>query len=171
MKKFLVILLCAFFVSGCAPYKVVRGTKPPAKDGYVFLRDGVMLPEYTIGEGGLAPDNVYLAKERFKRRRKTVEAYYKKMGVIENRFKENIPDRLGYTLGMVGSVFTLPVRTVKSYRHEYDLKYRARVDRADAEKDALEKTRLEKLRADLNNYIKQDVEQEKRDKETKAAVK
>ncbi len=171
MKKILIVLLCLVLLSGCAPYKVVRGTKPPVKDGYVFLRDGVMLPEYTVGDGGIAPDNVYLAKERFKRRRKTVEVYYKKMGIIDNRFKENVPDRLGYTLGIVGSVFTLPVRTLKSYRHEYDPKYRARVDRAEAEKEALEKARLEKLKTELNDYIKLDLEQEKRDKEAKAAAK
>lgn len=163
--------MCLSLVSGCAPYKVVRGIKPPVKDGYVFLRDGVMLPEYTIGEGGAAPDDVYLAKERFKRRRKTVEEYYKKMGVIDNRFKENVPDRLGYTLGIVGAVFTLPLRTVKAYRYEYDPKYHARVDRAGAEKEALEKARMEKLRAELNDYINRDLEQEKHDKDAKAAAK
>ena len=171
MKMILALFLSLTLVSGCAPYKVVRGIKPPVKDGYVFLRDGVMLPEYTIGVGGVAPDNVYLAKERFKRRRKIVEEYYKKMGIIENRFRENIPDRLGYTLGIMGSMFTLPVRTVKSYCYEYNRKYHAKVDKVAAEKEALEKARMDKLRTELKDYIKRDLEQEKRDLEAKAAAK
>lgn len=162
MKKNIIFFVCLALLSGCAPYKVVRGDKPSDnKVGYVVARDGVVVPEYTVGENGTIPDDVYLAKERFKRRRRTVEGYYKKMGIIENRFRENVPDRLGYTLGIMGSVFTLPVRTYKSYRYAYDPKYKERVDKAKAQQEALEQARLEKLQAELKDYIRRDLEQEK----------
>lgn len=162
MKKILMVLLCLALLSGCAPYKVVRDPKQPAdKLGYVVTRDGVVVPEYTVGENGVIPDDSYLAKERFKRRKKTVEEYYKQMGLIDNRFKENVPDRLGYMLGIAGSVFTLPVRTYKSYRYACDADYRERVDKAQAQQEALEQARLDKLKAGLKDYIKRDLEQEK----------
>lgn len=169
--RIIAALLCLTVLSGCAPYRINQGIKAPMDKGYVVSRDGVAFPEYTISEDGLPPDNVYLARQRFKRRRKVVEDYYKKLGVMDNRFKENIPDRLGYFWGIVGSVFTLPVRTVNAYRYEYDPKYRERIDKIEEEKTARLKERVEKLRAELKEYIRKDMEEEKRLEEACAAAK
>jgi len=96
--------LSAVFFAGCAPYKLQRGA-PPYDKGYAAARDGKVIPEYTVGKDNTLPADIKLAQARFRRRKARVEDYYKKMGGIENRFKENVPNRLGFMAKMAGAVF------------------------------------------------------------------
>lgn len=149
----------AALLAGCAPYKVQRGLRPYDK-GYVVIRDGKLIPEYTVGKDNSVPQDLSLAKARFKRRKARVEDYYKKMDLIENRFKENVPDRLRFMGKMIGSVFCLPGRVVSSYRYELDPKYRQKVDRQEAAAYAKEEENKKKLKAELADYIQKDLDWE-----------
>lgn len=85
MKKHIAVLFAALLLlSGCATYKFEHG-KTPYDKGYVVARDRDVIPEYTIGKDNSAPD-LSLARERFRRRRKTVEQYYKKMDKMNSKF-------------------------------------------------------------------------------------
>lgn len=159
MKKNIFWLVSAIFlVAGCAPYKFHHG-QPPLDKGYVAARDGKDIPEYTIGKDNTTP-GIKLAKERFNRRKDIVEDYYKKMNIIRNRFRENVPDRVGFMLKLMGSAFTMPGRIISALRYEHDPKYRDRVDKMDEEKEAKEAARVNKLKKELDSYIQQDLAKE-----------
>ena len=125
------LLLAVFLLNGCATYEFQRGL-PPLDKGYVASRDGYAIAEYTIGKDNSVP-NLKLAGERFKRRRQTVEYYYKKMGYIENRFKENAWDRALMFPNIIKGVFSLPVLFVSDYRYEHSPKYKERIDKHEEE--------------------------------------
>ena len=150
------VLLSAVFFAGCAPYKLQRGA-PPYDKGYAAARDGKVIPEYTVGKDNTLPADIKLAQARFRRRKARVEDYYKKMGGIENRFKENVPNRLGFMAKMAGAVFCLPGRIVSAYRYELDPKYRDRVDKRDAEAYRLEEEKNKKLKEELVAYVQKDL--------------
>ncbi|MFH0763088.1 MAG: hypothetical protein V1925_04280 [Candidatus Omnitrophota bacterium] len=154
------LILCLLFLAGCAPYQIKKGIRKPYNQGYVAARDGKVIPEYTIGPENKVPDDIALAKARFARRRRVVEDYYKKMGVIENRLKENVYDRLIFFWGIVGGVFNMPVRIVAEYKYNHNPEYKAKVDKMLEEQEAREKARLEKLKAELAVYIEEDLRQE-----------
>ena len=78
MRKVILLVLLVVFLSGCATYKFQRGKEPYHK-GYVVSRDDYIIPEYTTGKDNSVP-NLEIAKKRFKKRKATVEYYYKKMG-------------------------------------------------------------------------------------------
>ncbi|MFH0935946.1 MAG: hypothetical protein V1828_03740 [Candidatus Omnitrophota bacterium] len=160
MKKALWLILCFAFLSGCAPYRVEKGIKKPYDEGYVATREGKVILEYTVGADNKVPEDIELARVRFRRRRRTVEDYYKKMGVIENRLKENVSDRLGFFWGIVGGVFNTPVRIISEYRYNHNPAYKAKVDKLIGEQEARAKERLERLKAELAIYIEEDLRQE-----------
>ena len=81
MKKILVLFFLGFILSGCATYKFQKPATSGAK-GYLVCYDGKPILEYTVGKEKSLPD-LTLAKERFKRRRSTVEYYYKQMDLID----------------------------------------------------------------------------------------
>ncbi|MDI6606299.1 MAG: hypothetical protein QME65_04055 [Candidatus Omnitrophota bacterium] len=160
MKKITVLILSLAFLSGCAPYRIEKGIKKPYDQGYVATREGKVILEYTIGPDNKVSDDIELARVRFRRRRRAVEDYYKKMGIIENRLKENVSDRLGFFWGIVGGVFNMPVRIASEYRYNHNPEYRARVDKRLEEQEARAKARLEELKAELAAYIEEDLRQE-----------
>lgn len=146
------------FLSGCATYKFQRGAKP-YDQGYVILRDDYTIAEYTIGEENSAPDLV-LAKERFKRRKNIIEDYYKRMGLIENRFKQAFWNPCIYSLKFLGGIFRMPSIFISNYRYEHDPVYRDKIRKMEAEQDAREEERIKKLKGKLNAYIQQDLTKE-----------
>jgi hypothetical protein len=158
MKKIFFLIFAAVLLSGCATYKFQRG-KEPFDKGYVVLRDERVIPEYTIGKDNSAP-GLELARQRFERRRNTVEDYYKKMGVIENHLKMAVCDPMVMLAKVVTGVFKLPFIAVSDYRYEHDPKYKERIDKLENEADAREQARIKKLKDELGGYIQKDLSSE-----------
>ena len=159
MKKIILLFLITSFLLGCASYKFQRGSQPYDK-GYVVLRDGYTIPEYTIGKDNSAPQDLGLAKERFKKRKGIVEEYYKKMGCIENRFKMAFWDPGVLFLKMMGGIFRLPFVAVSDYKAEHNPKYKEKIRRIEDEQDLNEEMRTKKLKKELNNYIQKELDKE-----------
>jgi len=159
MKKITVLILSAIFLSGCATYKFQKGQLPYDK-GYVASREGYTILEYTIGKDNTLPPTVGLAKERFKRRHRVVEHYNKKMGNIENRFKEAVVDYPVMFFKLALGVFKMPGIAIKDFRYERNPKYRKRIDNLEEEKEAQEQARIKRLKGALDNYIQKDLEKE-----------
>jgi len=159
MKKILLLVALTVFLSGCATYKLQLGKKPYDK-GYIVSRDDFIILEYTIGKDNNVPD-LELARERFKKRRHTVEHYYKKMGYIENRFKMAFWDPCILSLKAVGGIFRLPFVAVSDYKYEHNPKYREKIKKKEQEQDAKEEARIQELKDELNIYIQKQLEGER----------
>lgn len=157
--KISILLILIVFLSGCATYDFHYG-KAPYDKGYVASRDNYPILEYTIGKDNNVPD-LKLSKERFDRRRKIVEHYYKKMGYIENHFKMTFWDPCVMFLKLVGGVFRLPFIAISDYRYGHNPKYKANIDRREEVKEALQEARIRKLKEGLNIYIQKDLGQER----------
>ncbi len=158
MRKVGILFLIAVFLSGCATYKYHHG-KEPYNKGYVVSREDYAIVEYTLGQDNTVP-KLDLAKERFKRRRDTVENYYKRMGYIENRAKMIFWDPGAMFLKLVGGIFCLPFIAVSEFRYTHNPEYKARIDKMDADKDAREAVRIKELKDKLAVYVQQDLEKE-----------
>lgn len=158
MKKLISLFFLVLFLSGCATYKFQRGKEPYHK-GYVLSRDDYAILEYTIGKDNSVP-KLELAKERFKRRRKIVEHYYKKMGYIENHFKMVFWNPAIFSLKIAMGVFRLPGIAISDYRSRHNPKYRERIRKIEDEKDAREEARINKLKDELNVYIQKELASE-----------
>lgn len=160
MKKYLFLIMPAIlFLSGCATYSFRKG-ESPYDQGYVAARYDRVIPEYTLGKDNSVPSEEELARERFKRRRKTVENYYKKMGYIENRFKQNFIDPPIFILKTIFGIFRMPFIAVSDYRYNHNPKYKEEVDkREDAEYKA-ERERLKGLKDRLAAYVQEDLQEE-----------
>jgi len=158
VRKILVLLFLTFILSGCATYRFQKSDSS-GKQGYLVSYDGKPILEYTVGKDKSLPD-LTLAKERFKRRRPTVEYYYKKTGQIETRFKEFIWNPPAMFVDLVRGFFSWPFVAVADYRYNHNPKYRARVDKLDEERDISEKSRINSLRGKLDAYINEDLSKE-----------
>ncbi len=156
MRKIAVLFLAAVLLSGCATYKFERGDKP-YDSGYVALRRGYTIPEYTVGKDNTVPANLELAKERFRRRHKTVEYYYKRMGLIENTFKETFLNPPKYMFQAIAGIFRLPFIARSDYRAKHDPAYRASLMQRELEKEAREDARVMSLKEALGAYIQNDL--------------
>ncbi len=170
MKKAVILLLLGTLLSGCATYKFHQNSSAADK-GYIVSYNGKPVPEYTQGEGKLLPPDKALAKERFKRRCATVNYYYKKMGQIENRFQEYIWQPVTLFADFVGGVLGWPFMAVADYKYNHNPQYKERVDRLDEERDALEKERLDGLKAKLSEYIQADLAKEQPVKQSPPGAK
>lgn len=168
MRKITALLFSVFILSGCATYKF---QKSPASgnQGYLVSYNGENILEYTAGKDKALPD-LALAKERFKRRRSSVEYYYKKMGLIEGRLKEFFWDPPAMFVDLLFGVFRWPFFAVADYKYNRDPKYKEKVDKLDEEKEALEKSRVNNLKEKLNAYIAKDLSKEPVTQEVIAAA-
>ena len=158
MKKITSILFAVLFLSGCATYKFQKPASSGSQ-GYLVSYDDKPILEYTVGKEKSLPD-LTLAKERFKRRRHTVEYYYKKTGQIESRFKEFFWDTPGMFVDFLGGILRWPFIAAADYKYNHNPKYKERADKLDEEKDALEKARVNNLKEKLNAYIDEDLVKE-----------
>ncbi|MBP7836099.1 MAG: PKD domain-containing protein [Candidatus Omnitrophica bacterium] len=152
------IIISVLFLSGCATYSVQKGESPYNK-GYVVARYGRVLPEYTLGKDNSVPDE-QTAKERFQRRRKQVEAYYKKMGYIENRFKQTFVDPPLFMAQAVIGILRMPAVALRDYKYNRDPKYKEEIDKKEDAEYKAEKERVKAIKAQLNAYIKEDLQKE-----------
>ena len=158
MKKILVLVMLGFILSGCATYKFQHPTASGGT-GYLACYDGKPILEYTAGKEKSLPD-LTLAKERFKRRRKTVENYYKQMGLIKSRLKEFFWDPPAMFVDLLGGVLRWPFVAVADYKYNRDSKYKEKIDRLDEQKEELEKARVNLLKEKLAAYIVEDLDKE-----------
>jgi len=159
MRKLLVIILGTLFLCGCANYKFSHG-KAPYDKGYLASRDGYTIPEYTIDKDNSAPE-LKVAQERFKERRRVVEDYYKRMGLIENRCKMAVWNPCIMFFKMTGGIFRLPFIAISDYRYNHNPKYRERITALDAKEDAREEAKIKKLKDALWAYIQSGAAQPK----------
>jgi len=158
LKKILALIILGLILSGCATYKFQKPATSNAQ-GYLACYDGKPILEYTVGKEKSLPD-LTLAKERFKRRRSTVEYYYKKMNIIESRLKEFFWDPPAMFLDLLGGVLRWPFVAVADYKYNRNPKYKERMDKLDEEKDELEKVRVNSLKEKLAAYIVEDLNKE-----------
>jgi len=156
MKKIILLLVSLVLLSGCATYKFQHGEKPYEK-GYVVSRAGYTIVEYTAGKDNSVPEDLPTANRRFKRRHSTVEYYYKKMGEIENRFKETVVGPPVMALKLVGGILRLPFIAVSDYRYEHNIRYREKIKKMEQGLEEKEALRKAKLKEYLNNYIQKDL--------------
>lgn len=159
MKKISLLFCLILLVSGCATYKFQKGSYPH-ENGYVALRDGKQIPEYTLGPQNLAPGNIGLAKERFKRRKNKVEYYYKKMGSIESRAKEMFWNPPVFLVDFITGFFRLPFIIAKDRRYERDPVYRQKVDQDDEKQFAREEELRKQCKEQLAALVTKDLEKE-----------
>lgn len=158
MRKILILLFFTFILSGCATYKFQK-SDASGSQGYLVSYDGKPILEYTVGKEKSLPD-LALARERFKRRRSTVEYYYKNTEVIESRFKEFLLDPPAMILDFLGGVLRWPFIAVADYKYNHDPKYKERVDKLDEQADAAGKARINSLQEKLAAYIVADLSKE-----------
>lgn len=158
MRKILILLFLTFILSGCATYKFQK-SGPVANQGYIVSYDDKPILEYTVGKEKSLPD-LDLAKQRFKRRRPTVENYYKKMGLIESPFKANFWDPAAMFVDFIFGVFRWPYTAISDYKYNHNPKYKEKIDKLDEEKDVLEKARIDSLKEKLNSYVMADLNKE-----------
>jgi len=157
-KAILIFAFCILSFTGCATYKFQHGRAPFDK-GYVASRDDYIILEYTIGKDNSVPP-LQLAKERFNRRRSTVEHYYKKMGYIENHFKMAVWDPAVLFIKLIGGVFKIPFIAISDYRYAHNPAYRERIRKIEDEKDRREEARIKELKDALNSRIQNDLAKE-----------
>jgi len=158
LRKILILLFFTFILSGCATYKFKK-FGPSDKQGYLVTYDDESILEYTVGKDKTLPD-LPLAKERFKRRRSTVEYYYKKMGLIEPRLKEVFWNPAAMFVDFLGGIFRWPYTAITDYKYNRNPKYKERADKLDEQKEALEKARVDSLKNKLDAYVAADLAKE-----------
>lgn len=158
MKRFYIILIFALLFSGCATYKIQK--KPSGEAGFVALRYGKVIPEYTVGANNSFPDKESLAKERFKRRKSDVEYYYKQMGYIENRFRQLCVEPPLTLVQFVFGIFRIPFIAAADYKYNHNPKYKEKIDKLEDQEYELEKARVKGLKDNLSEYIKEDLSKE-----------
>ncbi len=159
MKKILVLFLFAFILSGCATYKYQHGKKP-YDVGYIITRNQQTVLEYTLGENNTVPDKD-LATERFKRRRKDVEIFYKRMGYIESYYRLYFWNHVAMMTDAIGGIFRMPGVAISDYKYNHDPKYREKIIKLEDEQEAKEEARINKIKDELREYVKKDLEKEK----------
>lgn len=159
MRKILALLFFTLILSGCATYKFQQSA-PASGQGYLVSYDGKPIIEYTVGKDKSLPD-LGLAKERFRRRRPMVEYYYKKMGLIESKFKENFWDPPAMIIDFLGGILRWPFTAVEDYKYNHNPKYKERMDKLDEEREAFEKAKISGLKEKLQEYIADDLARER----------
>lgn len=158
MKKIIILFACLGLFSGCTVHRFQRSKK---LGGYAVARFGYEIPEYTIDLDSRAPEDLALAKERYRRRKDTVESAYIEMGQIEDYITRYITHFPKVMWSLFANIIKMPFHIVSEYRYEQNEKYRQKIDALDAEAKAKEEERLNALKGQLREFIQQDLEKEK----------
>ena len=137
----------------------IHQRRAAVRKGYIVSRSGFIIPEYTIGKDASAPD-LLLAKERFSRRQKIVEYYYKRLDLIHNRFNETFWEPTRDISKFIAGMLITPVRFYTDYKYNHDQKYKTKVDARDARIDAMEEQRLKEVKEKLKLYVQEDCAKE-----------
>lgn len=158
MKRFYIILVFLILLSGCATYKVQKN-KPSDEGGFVVSRYGKVIPEYTLGVNNSFPGKE-IAEERFKRRKPEVEHYYKKMGFIENRFRQVVVEPPLTLIRFIAGIFRMPFILVSDYKYNHNPQYKEKIDKLEDEEYNAERARIKELKDKLSEYINKDLGKE-----------
>lgn len=158
--RIIFLFLMILYLCGCATYRFHHG-KAPYDKGYVVSRDDYTIVEYTIGKDNTVPRKIKLAKDRFQRRRNTVEDYYKRMGLVENHFTMVTWKPFCYLVKMIGGVFCLPFIGISEYRYNHNPVYREKIKAYREARDVAEEIRIQKLKDRVRAYAVEDAEREK----------
>ena len=78
-KLLMFILISTISLSGCSTYRIVKIEE--GKDlnpGYHVLRRNIFIDEFVVDDSGDHPQDLSIAQERLRRRKKTVEEWYRK---------------------------------------------------------------------------------------------
>ncbi len=126
-----------------------------------MARFGYAIAEYTVDLDDKAPQDFKIAKARFERRNDTVEKYYIRMGQIEDYATRYITHFPKMMWSMFANTFKMPFHIVSEYRYEHNQAYRKKIDDLDSLQKAKEDERANKLKSELREFIKQDLEKEK----------
>lgn len=159
MRRISVFVALIFILSGCATYKFQKGQAPYDK-GYVVLKDSRTVPEYTLGKENSVPEDLTTAKERFNRRKATVEQYYEKMGLMKSRLQETVLEPPVMIAKFVGGIFYLPFVAYSNYQFEHDSKYREQVIKEEDAKFEAERARIKSLKEELATFVRKDSDSE-----------
>lgn len=159
MNRIFIVSFLAVLLSGCATYKFNHG-KGEYEKGYVASRDDYTIIEYTVGNNNSVPEDLKLAQERFQRRKDIVEDYYKKMGLIENRFRQMFVNPPKMVFAVVTGPFRLPFAAVADHKYEHNPDYREMVKKKEKELDEKKEKLVKELRDSLNKYIQKDLKAE-----------
>lgn len=152
------LLCCALFLSGCAVHQFQKSQR---LGGYGVARFGYVIPEYTIDLDNKAPQDLELARQRYRRRKDRVERAYIKMGQIEDYLTRYISHYPKIMWSVFANTLKMPFHIVSEYRYQHDEKYRAHIDELDARRDAKEDARIKQIKDELHEFIRQDLEKEK----------
>lgn len=155
---FSLFLLANIFLSGCAVHRFEKDKK---LGGYTVARFGYVIPEYTVDSNNKAPEDFNLAKDRYKRRKDTVEVYYLRMNQIESYFRRYVGHFPAIMWSIFANTLKMPLHIICEYRYEHNEEYRKRIDDLDREEKTKEDARINRLKNELNEFIKQDLEKEK----------
>ena len=159
MKRLLVFFCALFFFSGCAVHTF---QKSETFGGYTVARFGYVIPEYTVDLDNKAPEDRGKAKIRYLRRKAAVENYYLKMGQIEDYLTRYITHFPKIIWSVFANTLKMPFHIVSEYRYEHNEAYRKRIDQQDALAEAEENERIKKLKDQLYEFLKIDLEKEKK---------
>jgi len=159
MKKLPFVLVLIFVLSGCATYKFQKGLSPYER-GFVVSKEGRTVPEYTVGKDNTVPEDLETAKERFNRRKATVEQYYEKMGLMKSRFQETVIEPPVMIVKLVGGIFHLPFVAISNYKYEHDPKYREQIIKEEDAKFYAERSRIKTLKDGLKAFVRKDIDSE-----------
>jgi hypothetical protein len=155
ISRYYFIILIIFFTSGCSAYRYEL-SKKGYNGGYLIRRHGLVIPEYTVDAENNAPKDKTLATARFRRRKNSVNYYYKEMGRIYDDTLSHLSD---FGKAITGP-FRLPGAAVENYRYEHNEVYKDRVDEKNRNEDELRLKIRGELKKELKDYIKRDVELE-----------
>ena len=149
-------MLFTVFLTGCATvYTIEPGGKKYNK-GYVVKRNDVIIPEFTVDTQGRAPEDKQVAEGRFKRRRKKISYYYKKIGY----FGTTAAAHTKHFFSAFLAPFRAPFEGVKYHKYENDPEYRAKIDAQDEEEERLEQERIEAIQEEMDAFIEEDLKLE-----------
>lgn len=132
------------FLSGCTYYYKYHRS---LEGGYVIQKGADLYPEFTIDESRQYPQDLKVAKERFRRRKKFVENWYKKYEPGE---------LMNPNLAMIKEFFLIPLLPIRA------IAAALKPPSKDSEQELEEsRRRYSEARRELENYIAQDCKRER----------
>jgi hypothetical protein len=159
MRKSYLFLFLALFLCGCSTYRYNLSEDPAGAQGYVALRNNYKILEYTSGKDNSLP-GLEVARERLSRRHGTVEHYYKKMGIIQNNFRQFFWEPPRVCISFIVGLFRLPFIAAAEHKYEHNAQYRQKVDKLEEERDIKEAARINGLKQQLQAYLEKDLGKE-----------
>ncbi len=155
-NKTITLIVCLVF-GGCTVHRFQKSEK---YGGQTVARFGYIIPEYTVDLENKAPQDLELAKSRFKRRHDMVETYYIRMGQIESYGRRYLTHFPRMMWSIFANTIKLPAHIISEYRYDNNEEYRRKIDALDAQAKAREDAKTNQIKEQLKEFIRQDLEKE-----------